>query len=114
MNDLLAQAIAEVLLIAGFTEVRKRQQENCVAADQRRMRRPLRNDTFGRLEDWSIATLRQFNHRFVRLALLAIVTRQLCPQAPGLNAHNRIASLVESRAFAENFDANHELFQTLA
>src|SRR3954451_11490585 len=108
MDNLLAQSLAEIFLIACLAVVRKRKHQNGISTDERRSRGPFRNRALQRLESGRVAALRDVDYQIVAWTFLAIIAGQLSTQASRLDAHDRVVPWVEGVVLAKYLDPDHK------
>ena len=113
MNDLLAQALAEVSKVSGGAVIREGQHHRRIPADQCRAQGPASGSALQRFEDRRIAAFWQFDRQFAVRAFFAVVARQLSPQTSCLHAHDGVIARVEGLGFTEDFDSDDELLEAL-
>ena len=112
MDDLFADAAAEIVEVALDAVVGERQHRDGVAADQRGRHRSLdQHRRVALLEDRRVAALRQLDHRLVGASFFAVVAHQFGPQPPRLHADDRVGARIEGLFLAEHLHADDVFLQ---
>ena len=115
MDDLLANAPAEVVQVLCGAVVGQRQHGDGVPAQERRAdRAPLMRHRVATGEDGGVPALRQVDHDLVALSFLLVVLGEPGTQAPRLDADDRVRAGIERLFLAEHLHADDVFLQLAA
>src|SRR5256885_1162774 len=112
MDDLFADAAAEVVEVAVDAVIGEWKDRDGVAADECRADRPFHQDRrFATPEHGRVPALRQIDDDFVCASFLAVMVNELCTQPARLHADDRVGAWIERLLLAEYLDADHVFLQ---